>query len=223
MKLCVDAILFGFDKESQDLKILLIQRKYEPFINSWALPGGFVQEDETLEQSVLRELREESGLSQTPFLEQLYTFDGVDRDPRERIVSVAYFGLVNTTELKASTDAKDARWFSVKKLPQDLAFDHEQIIEKALIRLRGKIIYQPIGFELLEDRFTFSSLHQLYETILGQELDRRNFKKKFISLDILDALEEKSTSEGAGRPATLFRFNKIKYYEKVKSGFYFEL
>jgi 8-oxo-dGTP diphosphatase len=222
MKLCVDAILFGFDKDDIDLKILLIQRKYDPFINSWALPGGFVQETETLEQAVIRELKEETGLNQNPFLEQLYTFGEINRDPRERIISIAYYGLVNTSELKASTDAKDAKWFSIKNLP-NLAFDHNEIITKALERLRGKIIYQPIGFELLDDKFTFVSLHKLYEIILGKELDRRNFKKKFLSLDILNELDEKAISDGAGRPATLFKFDKEKYQNKVKSGFYFEL
>ncbi len=223
MKLCVDAILFGFDKDSNDLKILLIQRKYEPFKDYWALAGGFVKEDETLENAVLRELKEETGLDQSPFLDQLYTFGQLNRDPRERIVSVVYYGLINTSELKASTDAKDAKWFSIKSLPNNLAFDHKIIIFKALERLRGKIIYQPIGFELLEDKFTFTTLHKLYETILGKELDRRNFKKKFLSLDILDKLNEKNNESGAGRPATLFKFNKEKYDNKVKSGFYFEL
>jgi 8-oxo-dGTP diphosphatase len=223
MKLCVDAILFGFDKDSNDLKILLIQRKYEPYKDLWALAGGFVQEKETLESAVIRELKEETGLISNPFLEQLYTFGDIDRDPRDRIVSVAYYGLINTTELKASTDAKDAKWFSVNKLPKDLAFDHNHIINKALERLRGKIIYQPIGFELLEENFTFKTLHNLYETILGETLDRRNFKKKFLSLDILDELDEKKSDGAVGRPASFFKFNKEKYDEKVKSGFYFEL
>lgn len=223
MKLCVDAILFGFDKDSNDLKILLIQRKYEPYKDYWALAGGFVKDNETLESAVLRELKEETGLVESPFLDQLYTFDGIDRDPRERIVSIAYYGLINTTVLKASTDAKDAKWFSVNKLPKDLAFDHNLIINKALERLRGKIVYQPIGFELLEEKFTFTTLHNLYETILGESLDRRNFKKKFLSLGILDELDEKKSDGGAGRPASFFKFNKERYDEKVNRGFYFEL
>jgi 8-oxo-dGTP diphosphatase len=223
MKICVDAILFGFDKDSNDLKVLLIQRKYEPYQNYWALAGGFVKENETLEEAVLREVNEETGLSEAPYMEQLYTFGDIDRDPRERIISIAYYGLINTTELKASTDAKDAKWFSVKNLPENLAFDHKEIIIKALERLRGKIIYQPIGFELLENKFTFTTLHKLYETILGKELDRRNFKKKFLSFNILDELSEKNNESGAGRPATLFQFNKVSYDKKVTSGFYFEL
>ncbi len=223
MKLCVDAILFGFDKNSNDLKILLIKRKYNPYKECWALAGGFVNDNETLDAAVLRETKEETGLKQAPYLEQLYTFGAIKRDPRERIVSVAYYGLINISDLSASSDASEAKWFSVNTLPKKLAFDHKTIISKALERLRGKIVYQPIGFELLEEKFTFTTLHNLYETILGKELDRRNFKKKFLSFNILDELNEKNPEIVAGRPASLFKFNKKRYDSKVKSGFYFEL
>ncbi len=223
MKICVDAILFGFDKDSNDLKILLIKRKYSPFEGFWALAGGFIKNNETLDEAVLREVKEETGLKESPYLEQLYTFGDINRDPRERIISVAYYGLINISELNPSTDASDAKWFSIKNLPANLAFDHENIIFKALERLRGKITYQPIGFELLEEKFIFSTLHKLYETVLGKELDRRNFKKKFLSFNILDRLNDIPNEISIGRPAVLFKFNKDRYDEKVKSGFYFEL
>ena len=223
MKLCVDAILFGFDKNDNDLKILLIERKYEPYIYCWALAGGFVKEDETLENSVLRELKEETGLVETPYLEQLYTFGDIDRDPRGRIISVSYYGLIKITDLNPSTDALDAKWFSVKNLPKNLAFDHKILIEKALERLRSKIIYQPIGFELLDEYFTFTTLHNLYETILDKSLDRRNFRKKITNFNILDEIDIITDDVIIGRPPKFFKFNIMRYQEKVEKGFYFEL
>src|SRR5436190_18501821 len=145
--LTVDAVVFGLDDE--DLKVLLIRRDLEPFGGKWALPGGFVRVEESLEEAVRRELQEETGISQV-FLEQLYTFGDVDRDPRERVVSVAYYALVKLSDhkAKAATDAANAEWFPVSQLPK-LAFDHADIVEVALSRLQGKVRYQPIGFELL--------------------------------------------------------------------------
>ncbi len=219
--ICVDAILFGFDKIEKDLKILLIQRKYKPFKNTWALPGGFVGDKESLEEAALRELKEESGFKDDPFLEQLYTFGQVERDPRGRIISVAYYGLVNTTELTASTDAIDAKWLSINNLPV-LAFDHLEIINKGLERLRGKIIYQPIGFELLDEFFPFNDLHVLYESILDKKFDKRNFKKKFMSLGILEKGTNNTKKPVKGKPE-IFKFDRKAYEEKIKTGFYFEI
>src|SRR5436190_2072232 len=149
--LTVDCIVFGFDEA--ELKVLLIQRELEPFRGKWALPGGFVHVDETLEDAARRELREETGVSGA-FLEQLYTFGDLKRDPRERVVSVAYFALValGQHELQASTDARSAAWFCGSELPS-LAFDHDRIVATAIQRLKGKVRYQPIGFELLPDKF----------------------------------------------------------------------
>lgn len=223
IQIAVDAIVFGYSKED-GVSILLIKRKYDPFKGSWAIPGGFVLDDESLEAAVARELQEETGVK-INYLEQLYTFGQPDRDPRTRIVSVAYFGLVKSDQfqkLKASTDAAAAEWFNYKHLPK-LAFDHKQILKLAIERLRGKIVYQPIGFELLEKKFPFSDLEQLYSTLLDRPIDRRNFKKKVMSLGILDELDEKAKSSGAGRPGNLFQFNRTTYNRLLKNGMHFEI
>src|SRR4026207_707588 len=177
--LTVDCVVFGFDEG--ELKVLLIQRGLEPFKGKWALPGGFVRVEETLDDAARRELAEEAGLKDI-FLEQLYTFGEVDRDPRERVVSVAYYALVKLSahEPKAATDASDARWFPISNVPK-LAFDHAEILATALARLKGKVRYQPIGFELLPPKFTLSQLQHLYEVVLATELDKRNFRKKVLS------------------------------------------
>ena len=221
IKVAVDAVVFGyFDKK--DLQILLIKRKIDPYKGGWALPGGLVLEDENLDDAVKRELQEEAGIK-PDFLEQLYTFGNVGRDPRNRVVSVAYLGLVNPSyhQLFADSDAEDAQWFDVNALPT-LAFDHQEIIDRALERLRSKLQYQPIGFNLLREEFPFSDLERLYSTILGKEIDRRNFRKKILSFELLTPtlLQKK---EGSGRPAKLFTFNKNKYQQLEKEGFYFEI
>lgn len=220
IKLTVDAVVFGYD--SGNISVLLVKRKYEPFKEGWALPGGFVLENEDLEQAVQRELSEETG-ARINYLEQLYTFGDLGRDPRGRVVSVAYFGLVkpNAFKLTASTDAKKAEWFDIKKLPK-LAFDHKKILKIAIERLQGKITYEPIGFELLDKKFPFSDLEKLYTTLLDREIDRRNFKKKITSLKVLDELDEK-VSIGRGRPASLFSFNKKRYFQLKKEGIIFEI
>ncbi|NLE57022.1 MAG: NUDIX hydrolase, partial [Planctomycetes bacterium] len=174
--LTVDCVVFGLDDE--DLKVLLIQRDLPPFEGQWALPGGFVRMDETLEEAAERELREETGLSDV-YLEQLYTFGDLDRDPRERVVTVAYYALVNLRDhrVQAATDARNAAWFAVEDCAK-LAFDHVRILRMALQRLRGKVRYQPIGFELLPPKFTLRQLQHLYEKVLDRPLDKRNFRKK---------------------------------------------
>ena len=223
IKLAVDAIVFGYSKQD-GVSILLIQRKYEPFKGSWAIPGGFVLEEETLEQAVERELYEETGIK-VNYLEQLYTFGEPDRDPRQRIISVAYFGLVKSSlyqRLKASTDAEDARWFNIKKLPA-LAFDHKQILQKAIERLRAKVRYQPIGFELLDRKFPFSDLEKLYTALLDKEINRRNFSKKILSYGFIEETGEKQKAEGKGRPSNMFQFNQRRYNELMKEGYNFEI
>lgn len=223
ISLTVDAVVFGYDAK-EGLSVLLIKRKIEPFKGGWAIPGGFLLKNESLEEAVQRELQEETGVK-VNFLEQLYTFGNPQRDPRSRIVTVAYFGLVRQSdfELHAATDAEDAQWFNVKALPK-LAFDHSEILEKALIRLRGKITYEPIGFNLLDKKFPFSDLHKLYATILDPKngIDRRNFRKKFLQLDILNELEEKSGT-GRGRPGSLYEFDEKKYFALKKQGMVFEI
>jgi 8-oxo-dGTP diphosphatase len=216
--LTVDCVVFGFDGD--DLQVLLIRRGIAPFKDKWALPGGFVRVDETLDDAARRELAEETGLKDV-FLEQLYTFGSIKRDPRERVVSIAYFALVKPSLVTADTDAAEAQWFSVSRIPP-LAFDHADILSTALTRLRGKLTYQPIGFELLPPKFTLTQLQRLYEAVLGTEIDKRNFRKKALSFDLLIPLKEKH-QDGAHRPAQLFRFDPVKYEKLKKKGFLFEI
>ena len=194
MRVAVDIVLFGYAE--QQLHLLLIRRKYAPI--AWALPGGFVLEEEDLDTAVAR-------------------------DPRRRVVSVAYYGLVKPEKftLSATTDSAEAKWFRLENMPE-LAFDHAEIIRVAHQRLRAKVTYQPVGFELLPDKFLFSDLQRLYETLLGRELDRRNFRKKILSFGIVEETGEKQQNV-AHRAGSLFRFNKARYEEMVQSGFYFEL
>ncbi len=217
--LAVDCVVFGLD---ETLKVLLIERGLPPFLGRWALPGGFVRMDETLEQAALRELSEETGIAKV-YLEQLQAFSQVDRDPRERVVSVAFFALVKLSDhrVKAATDAREAAFHEVTKLPR-LAFDHEKILETALLRLKTNVRHHPIGFELLPPKFTLSALQQLYEVVLEKELDKRNFRKKVLAMDLLEELNE--VEEGvAHRAARLYRFNKKRYQEFTKVGFLFEI
>ncbi len=212
----VDCVIFGLE-ESTELKVLLIQRARDPFKNAWALPGGFVDMDEKLETAALRELEEETGVTDV-FIEQLYTFGRPDRDPRGRVISIAYYALVNLGEhpVEASSDAKTVKWFNVKELPQ-LAFDHNEILQVAINRLQAKVRYQPVGFELLPEKFTLTQLQKLYETILGVEkpLNKRNFRHRILKMGVL---KEVGKQEGvAHRPAKLYAFDKEKYEELVKS------
>ena len=218
--LTVDCAVFGLD--DQGLKVMLIERDLPPFEGKWALPGGFVRVDETLDDAALRELREETGLERV-YLEQLYSFGDVDRDPRERVVTVAYYALVRLSDHKvqAATDARDAAWFAMDDLPS-LAFDHDHILNVAHERLQGKLRYQPIGFELLPQKFTLTQLQKLYETVLGRALDKRNFRKKILGMDILVELDEVER-DVAHRAARLYRFNKRQYQRLVKQGFHFEI
>lgn len=220
IKVAVDAVVFGY--EQKELSVLLIKRGVEPFKGTWALPGGLVLENESLEDAVQRELQEETGVT-IDYLEQLYTFGIPGRDPRNRVVSVTYFGLVSPNHFKinADTDADEVQWFSIHKLPK-LAFDHASILDAGLKRLQNKINYQPIGFELLNKEFPFSDLENLYQTILNQKIDRRNFRKKILSFDILIETD-KIHQPSSGRPAKLFKFNAQKYKELEESGFHFEI
>lgn len=210
----VDCVIFGLDSSHQ-LKVLLIQRKHDPFAEHWALPGGFIEMDEDLETAALRELKEETGVSNV-FIEQLYTFGAPERDPRGRVISVAYFALVNLSEhpVKADSDARHVEWFSIKKLPQ-LAFDHAHVMEVAINRLRAKVRYQPIGFELLPEQFTLPQLQELYETILGVEkLNKRNFRTRILKMGILNEVGRQQNV--AHRPAVLYSFDKEKYEQLVR-------
>lgn len=222
IKVAVDAVVFGYTSK-EGLSVLLIKRNINPFKNTWALPGGLVGNEETLEDAVQRELKEETGIS-INYLEQLYSFGSTGRDPRNRVISITYYGLVkpDAFEIEAATDAAEVAWFNIKKIPQ-LAFDHNAIIGAAHDRLKNKILYQPVGFELLEEKFPFSELEKLYMAVLDREIDRRNFKKKVIKFGFLEETTEKQVLEGAGRPGNLFRFNQQKYFQLQKQGINFEI
>jgi 8-oxo-dGTP diphosphatase len=201
----VDVVIFSLVGE--DLQVLLIKRKKPPFAGMWAIPGGFVRMEESLEEAALRELAEETGVTDV-YIEQLYTFGDPDRDPRTRVITVAYFALVpyNAIRHRPGTDAAETGWFSVFDLPE-LAFDHDQILDYALTRLRYKLEYTSVGFQLLPDVFTLSELQKAYEIILGEKLDKRNFRRKILSADILEETGKKK-KEGEGRPAMLYRYRE---------------
>lgn len=201
----LDVLLFTI--QENQLQILLVRRKEEPFQGEWAFPGGFVKMNESLEVGAARELREETGLKDI-YLEQLYTFGNPKRDPRTRVISVAYLALAAKTDwaIMADTDASEAKFWPVSKLPK-LAFDHQEIFEYGLSRLGSKLNYTNIAFGLLPDQFTLTELQNTYEIILNKKLDKRNFRKKILSTDLLSAVGQKSSS-GAHRPAELFRFKK---------------
>lgn len=205
----VDVVVFGYDG-GRDLKLLLIRRGGEPFKGQWALPGGFVEMDEDLEASALRELEEETGVKDL-FVEQLFTFGAPGRDPRGRVISVAYFALVNLTDhpAVAASDADKAEWYPLHELPE-LAFDHAEIINMATNRLRAKVRYQPVGFELLPEEFTLAELQSLYQTVLGvPEFNKRNFRTRIMKTGML---EEVGRQENVPhRPAVLYRFNEERY------------
>lgn len=217
----VDCVVFGLD-QTDDLQVLLIQRRLPPFVGRWALPGGFVRQDEALEAAARRELQEETDVTGL-FLEQLQTYGQPNRDPRGHTVTVAFYALVNlwNHQIKAATDAKEARWWSLDQLPH-LAFDHDMIVQDAIATLRTTIRHKPIGFELLPPKFTLTQLQRLYEIVLARPFDKRNFRKKLLKLDILLALDEKETNV-AHRAAQLYRFDQAKYAERQKIGFNFDL
>lgn len=212
----VDCVVFGLDEG--DLNVLLIQRDLDPYAGAWALPGGFVRLDENLDSAARRELQEETGVRDL-YLEQLYTFGEPDRDPRERVITVAYFAIVNLFEhpVAASTDARNAGWFRTDELPS-LAFDHSGILEMALARLRAKVRYEPIVFEFLPEKFTLRQVQELYERILGEPLDKRNFRKKLHATQLVEPLDEVEM-DVAHRAAQLYRFDRTRYERLREEGF----
>jgi 8-oxo-dGTP diphosphatase len=190
-----------------DLQVLLIRRKQAPFAGRWALPGGFVEMNESLEDAAARELKEEVGVERV-YLEQLYTFGEPKRDPRGRVISVAYFALIDAEgqRIVAASDAADAAWHSVFQPPR-LAFDHRKVLDYAVSRLRNKLEWTTVGYELLPKRFTLSELQRVYEIILQRPIDKRNFRKKVLAQGQLRELDE-TRADGAHRPAKLYSFRK---------------
>jgi len=204
----VDCVIFGYD--TQRLTVALIERKNPPFVGQWALPGGFLVDNETVEQAALRELQEETGLHDV-YLEQFRVFSKPERDPRGHVITVGFFALIASDKIKliATEDAAQAQWFSAYKLPK-LAFDHDEIYTHALESLRSAIMFKPLIFKLLPKEFTLSMLQNIYEEIIGYTLDKRNFRKKFLKEGFIQ--ETKKTTEGGQhRPARLYKFNKNRY------------
>ena len=212
-----DCVIFGFD--GTRLKVLLVQRGIEPFKGRWAFPGGFMKMEESAEECALRELQEETGL-QGAYIRQFHTFTAPHRDPRERVITVAFYALVRMQEVKGGDDADDARWFALDEVPQ-LAFDHDQILRRAEQALRQQIHFEPVGFELLPKQFTIKELQNLYEAILDVHFDRRNFYNKMRRLEMLELSDERS-NPSQRKEAFLFRFNPQKYDELKKKGFRLE-
>jgi 8-oxo-dGTP diphosphatase len=201
----VDIILFVFQEDQ--LRVLLIRRANDPFKGKWALPGGFIGENEDLYDAALRELKEETNVSNV-YLEQLYTVGKPDRDPRTRVITVAYFALLSAVEVAqqevhGASDAGEARWWDIYSLP-DLAFDHQQILDYALQRLRWKLEWTALGFLLLPSEFTLSELQRVYETILNEPLDKRNFRRKILAAGVIEPTG--NMRAGDHRPARLYRF-----------------
>lgn len=210
-----DCVIFGFD--GSRLKVLLVERGVEPFKGKWALPGGFLRMDESAEQGALRELQEETGLK-TAYIKQFHTFTDPDRDPRERVITIAYYALVRLQDVVAGDDAARAGWFALNEVPS-LAFDHDRILRTALQEIRRQIHFEPVGFELLPPEFTIKELQLLYEAILDVKFDRRNFYKKMQHLELLTQVK---TGAQERRQPFLFRFNAAKYSELKQKGFRLE-
>ena len=213
--IAVDVVLLTI--QGSTLKVLLVKRQQPPFRGTWALPGGIVGQDESVDTAALRELQEETSIANI-YLEQLYTFGDPIRDPRGRVITVAYYALVNWQrfQLKARQRVSEANWFPVKRLPA-LAFDHQRIVDYALERLRNKINYTTVGFQLLPRQFTLTELQSSYEIILGQRLDKRNFRRKMLQLGILKGTRE-FKAHGRQRPARLYTFTEPKVVKLQEKG-----
>lgn len=212
-----DCVIFGFD--GTKLRVLLVERGIEPYKGRWAFPGGFLKMDESAETGALRELQEETGLKGA-YIKQFHTFSDPNRDPRERVLTVAYYALVRMQEVKGGDDAAKAEWFALDEVPS-LAFDHDLILRVALNELRKQIHFEPIGFELLPEKFTIKELQLLYEAILDVKFDRRNFYNKMKHLEILTQLDE-TVFNSPKKEAYLFKFNPEKYDELKQKGFRLE-
>ena len=212
-----DCVIFGYDRK--ELKVLLIERGIEPFKGCWAFPGGFLNMDEDALAGARRELKEETGL-ENAFIEQFHTFSEPGRDPRGRVITIAHYALVKIQEVEGGDDAAQARWFPIGEVPP-LAFDHDRILRMAMSRLKERIHFEPVGFELLPDVFTKPQLQNLYESILEVHFDRRNFASKMLKLGILEDTGDRPAGASSRIPVS-YRFNKEKYNELKAKGFRLE-
>jgi len=219
--LAIDCIIFGYDEEGRELKLLLLKRKFQPALGEFSLMGGFLKRQESVDNAAKRILSQLTGLSNV-YMEQLYTFGEISRDPGDRIISVAYFALIkiNTFDLE-QVKSHGATWIPISSMPQ-LIFDHSAMVERALKKLQIRARTQPIGFELLPDRFTIPQLQGLYEAIYNKPLDKRNFRRKLLAMDLLEKLEEKE-KESSKKGAWYYRFDAGKYKDLLRRGFNFEL
>lgn len=218
--IAVDTIIFSIQHD--ELKVLLVKRGEHPFKGTWAIPGGFVRHDESVDDAAKRELLEETGVSGV-YLEQLFTFGDVNRDPRTRVISISYYSILgyddlSSTKLSASFDVDDVDWFNISDLPE-LAFDHKIILRYALNRLRNKLEYSTVAFEFLPERFTLTELQQIYEIVYDRKLDKRNFRKKLKQMNIVSETNE-TKIEGAHRPARLYTLKDPKLFLIKDRGFF---
>lgn len=217
----VDSIIFGFDESDCEMKILLLKRNFEPEKGKWSLMGGFVDSNESVEHAAQRVVSQLTGLNNV-YMEQLYAFGDVDRDTGGRIISIAYFSLlkINDHDTKLVKD-HGASWVSLSVLPT-LIFDHNDMVDKALRKLRIRARTQPVGFELLPEKFTIPQLQDLYEAIYQSPFDKRNFRRKLLSMELLEKLDEKEKITSK-KGAYYYRFNQNKYEELLQKGFNFEM
>jgi len=217
----VDSIIFGFDEEGRELKVLLLKRNFQPAKGEWSLMGGFLKSNEGVDEAAKRILNQLTGLSDV-YMEQLYAFGELDRDPGARIISVAYFALIkiNASDLELVKN-HGATWIPISSMPA-LIFDHSAMVARALKKLQIRARTQPIGFELLPDKFTIPQLQALYEAIYNKSLDKRNFRRKLLSMDLLEKLEEKE-KESSRKGAWYYRFDPNKYEDPSEKGLHFEL
>lgn len=217
----VDCIIFGYDLSDKELKLLLIKRSFEPAKDKWSLAGGFVQEHESLDEAATRVLLSLTGLSNL-YMEQLYTYGDISRDPGARVISTAYWALIKIHEIDNEIQTSNgAHWRSISDLPE-LIFDHNIMVQKALAELIEKVKVHPVGFELLPEKFTLVQLQNLYEAILRKKIDKRNFRKKILSMNLLEKQDEKER-ETSKKGAYYYRFNEEKYRELSRNGFFFSL
>ena len=217
----VDCIIFGYDTFEKEIKLLLVKRSFEPAKGKWSLEGGFVEESESLDEAAYRILRNLTGLD-IVYLKQSYSYGEISRDPGARVISVAYFALIPIMDINEELAKQNgAQWRSISRLPE-LIFDHSEMVKKSLSNLQNQIKIKPVGFELLPEKFTLVQLQDLYEAIYQRKVDKRNFRKKILSMEILEKLDEKE-KETSKKGAFYYKFNKDRYEVLKQNGFYFNL